>query len=57
VVAWPAATTNYVLECADTLPASHWTPVTNAPVWLDGQPAVILGLEAARKFYRMSLAP
>ena len=53
VLAWPAAATNYVLEAADTLAESNWTPVTNAPVRLDGQPAMVLDPCQARKFYRM----
>lgn len=57
ILAWPASATNYVLEAADTLPASIWTPVTNAPVLLDGQPAVVLDPNQARKFYRMRLGP
>ena len=57
VVTWPVTATKYVLESADTLPASSWTPVTNTPVWIDGKKAVILGLDATRKFFRMSQAP
>jgi hypothetical protein len=57
VLAWPASATNYVLEAADALPASIWTQVTNAPVLLDGQPAVVLDPWQARKFYRMRFGP
>ena len=57
VLAWPASATNYVLEAADTLTASTWTPVTNAPVLLDGQPAVVLDPCQARKLFRMRLGP
>jgi len=55
VLAWPASATNCVLEAADTLPASTWTPVTNAPVLLDGQAAVVLDPSQARRFFRMRL--
>jgi len=55
-IAWPAAATNYVLEYADTLPCSNWTRVTNAPVMLDGQPAVLLDASELRRFFRMTLA-
>jgi hypothetical protein len=57
VLAWPASATNYVLEAADTLTASTWTPVTNAPVLLDGQPTVVLDPCQARRFVRMRLGP
>ena len=57
VIAWPGSATNYVLEAADTLPASNWTPVTNIPILLDGQPAVVLDPCQARRFFRMRLAP
>jgi hypothetical protein len=57
VIAWPAAATNYVLESADTLPSGQWTLVETAPVIVDGQSAVVLESGAAKKFYRMRLAP
>lgn len=57
VVTWPNTASNYVLQVADTMPATNWTTVTNTPVWIDGQPAVILGHGAAKKFFRMSQAP
>ena len=57
VLAWPASTTNYVLEAADTLSAATWTLVTNTPVLVDGQPTVVLDPCQARKFYRMRLGP
>ena len=57
VIAWPASATNWVLEAADTLPSANWTTVTNAPVMLEGQPAVVLGASEAGKFFRMRLAP
>jgi hypothetical protein len=56
-IAWPSSATNYVLEAADDLSGSAWTPVTNTPVLLDGQPTVVLDPSQARKFFRMRLAP
>jgi len=57
VVAWPATATNWVLEAADSLPSSNWTQITNAPVIVDGQPAVIFDGVPARKFFRMRRSP
>jgi hypothetical protein len=57
VIAWPATATNCVLECADMLPCSTWTRVTNAPVMLDGQPAVVLDANGGKRFFRMSVVP
>jgi len=58
VIAWPSATAaNWVLESADAPLASNWTRVTNAPVIVDGEPAVILDGSAAKKFYRMTYIP
>ena len=56
-ITWPSSATNYVLEAADSLPASNWTQVTNTPVLLDGQPAVVLDPSQASKFFRMRLGP
>lgn len=57
VIAWPASTPNGVLESADSLASANWQAVTNTPVVLDGQPTVILGPEAAGRFYRLRLQP
>lgn len=57
VVAWPAPTTNWVLEVSDSLSTTNWTTVTNAPVTVDGFPAMVLDGGAARKFYRMRRTP
>lgn len=57
VVVWPASATNWVLQAADSPSASNWTTVTNAPVVLDGQPAVVLDGNEARKFFRLRLGP
>ena len=57
VVGWPPSATNYVLETADTLPSSVWTTVTNTPVLVDGQMAVILEAIDRCKFYRLRMVP
>ncbi len=56
-VAWPADATDCVLESAETPSASQWTLVTNTPVTLDGQPAVVLNPGDAKKFFRMRRSP
>jgi len=53
VIQWPLEATNYVLEAADLVPAASWTSVTNSPVLLDGQPAVVLDAAWAHKVFRM----
>ena len=57
VVFWPTAATNWVLEGRDALAGGTWTPVTNAPVTLEGQSAAVLGPDETRKVFRMRLAP
>jgi hypothetical protein len=57
VVAWPATTSGYRLESADTVHAAEWTIVTNPPVLINNQSAVVLAPEAATRFYRMRLEP
>jgi hypothetical protein len=56
VVFWPTSATSWALEGTDTLPNGTWTLVTNAPVTLEGQSAVVLESGEARKFFRMKLA-
>jgi hypothetical protein len=57
-IGWPAATTtNWVLEAADSLYDANWTAVTNTPVLLDGQPAVLLDPQQALRVFRMRLVP
>lgn len=55
-IAWPAGTTNYVLEAADTLASTNWTVVTNVATTIDGQPTVLLGTDPG-KYFRMRPAP
>lgn len=58
VVAWPSeTTTNWVLESASTANATTWTAVTNTPVLLDGQAAVVLDGDASQEFLRMRFVP
>ena len=57
VVAWPPTTSGYVLESADTASAAAWTTITNTPVTLDGQPAVVLESGSTARFFRMRKAP
>lgn len=57
MVGWPTTATNYVLEAADALTGSPWNLVTNTPVLVDGQMAVILDASAAGRFFRMRLVP
>ena len=56
VVSWPTAVTNWALEGTDALAGGTWTPVTNAPVTLEGQSAVVLEPGETRKMFRMKLA-
>lgn len=57
ILSWPAQATNYVLEAADTLPASSWTAVTNTPVAAGDQLTISLAPFETRKFFRMRLTP
>lgn len=58
VVGWPEpATTNWVLECAATPNAMAWTTVTNVPVMLEGQQAVVLDICSGQEFFRMRYVP
>jgi hypothetical protein len=57
-VGWPATTaTNWVLESASAINATDWTPVTNAPVLLEGQPAAVLAPAAVQQYFRMRYVP
>jgi hypothetical protein len=57
VVFWPTSATNWMLEGTDTLPSGTWTPVTNSPVTIEGQSAVVLDPGETRSYFRMKLAP
>jgi hypothetical protein len=53
VISWPGSLSNYQLQCRDSLSSTHWAPVTNAPVQVNGQNTVILEPTAAQQFYRL----
>lgn len=53
VISWPGSLTNYRLESSDSLATANWTPVTNSAVLVDGRNTVILGADAARRFFRL----
>lgn len=53
VVSWPADTANYVLESAPSLTSATWTEVTNAPVLVDGESAVVLPGGQPQQYFRM----
>ena len=55
VVFWPASVTNWALEGADALKGGTWTAVTNAPVALEDQSAVVLDPSETRTVFRMKL--
>ena len=58
VLGWPSSTaTNWVLESASSPTSATWSPVTNAPVMLEGQPAVVLEGSAAQNYFRMRYLP
>lgn len=58
VVFYPVTTTtNWSLEGTDALSGGTWSAVTNAPVNLEGQAAVVLEPGEARKFFRMKHTP
>ncbi len=57
VITWPISNAKTVLEAASSLPATNWTVVTNTPVLLEGQSAVILEASEAKKFYRVRAIP
>lgn len=56
-ITWSTNATNWVVESSSSLTSTNWLSVTNVPVKVDGQSAVILGIEEAGKFYRMRRSP
>jgi hypothetical protein len=56
VVFWPTSAMNWTLEGTGSLTSGAWTPVTNSPVTLEGQSAVVLDPGETRRFFRMKLA-
>lgn len=57
LVFWTPTVTNLTLVAADSLPATHWTTVTNAPFPLNGKTAVRQEASARQKFFRLQLTP
>jgi hypothetical protein len=53
VIAWPGSLSNYQLQSRGSLSSTNWTPVTNAPVLVNGQNTVIVDPAAAQRFYRL----
>jgi len=53
VITWPGSLSNYQLQSRSTLTSTNWTPVTNAPVLVNGQNTVILESTAAQQLYRL----
>jgi hypothetical protein len=56
VIFWPTSATGYALEGTDDLETGAWTSVTNAPVTVEGQSAIVLSPDDERTFFRMKLA-
>jgi len=56
VITWPGSLSNYQLQSRDSLTSTNWTPVTNAPVLVNGQHTVILDPTAAQRYYRLQRA-
>jgi hypothetical protein len=54
-VEWPAACTNYVLECAETLDSTEWTCITNQPVSINGTSVILLDHKGAEQYFRLRL--
>lgn len=53
VITWPGSLANYQLQSSATASSPSWTPVTNAPVVVNGRRTVILEPTAAQKFFRL----
>ena len=57
IISWTPTVTNLTLAAADSLSATHWTAVTNAPFPLNGKTAVSLDSSAGQKFFHLNLIP
>lgn len=53
VVTWPGSLANYQLQGSASASTPTWTPVTNAPVLVNGRSTVILEPTAPQKFFRL----
>jgi len=54
---WPTNATNWVVESAGSITATNWTAVTNVPVIVDGQSAVLLPPAGGGQYYRLRRQP
>ena len=52
-VSWPATTDTYQLEWRSQADTGEWTPVTNAPVVINGMNTVILPPSSPQRFYQL----
>jgi formylglycine-generating enzyme required for sulfatase activity len=55
VLFWPTKATNYVLQSTTNLLPVAWSPVSPAPVVVNGQNTVTNPISGTRQFYRLSL--
>lgn len=53
VITWPGSLSNYQLQSRNSLTSTNWTPVTSAPVQVNGQNTIILDATAPHGFYRL----
>lgn len=52
-ISWPETADAYQLEWREEADAGEWTPVTNAPVVINGMNTVILPPSSPRRFYQL----
>lgn len=55
-ISWPANTDTYQLEWRESADAGEWSPVTNAPVVIDGRNTVILPPSSPQRYYQLRRA-
>jgi hypothetical protein len=55
-ISWPVSATNYQLVWRSQVDTGEWTPVTNAPVIINGRNTVILPPSSPQRFYDLSPA-
>jgi hypothetical protein len=52
-ISWPVTVDNYQLEWRGRVESGQWTPVTNAPVVINGMNTVILPPSSPQQFYQL----
>jgi len=57
VLSWSTNASGYALESSDSGLSGTWSPVTNAPVLLEGRNAVVLPPSAAVQMFRLTQTP